>query len=422
MQFPDRHLVLFLDPGNSVTLATKEKISAFLNANATRLHDEGVWLRPLPKGAEKWLKPIALAGLQHEKNKVRRRAAAVLREAGEVAALIERPPARYRLFVDEQLWRSERMSRGYRHLGLNVTWHSLTHPGGLATSVDPDRDGVISVDPDHLIPLERVRAAHFYAAPDTISKPTRPDQPWIRAEIPLPPIFGETRDIRVTTVPVEIRPQFPRPPRDYEGAITKVGFTWAKDDRIPNDSSHVYHITGSEPLALSKVQPGEYWLQVRAPGAARAPWEKIRVSENAHVFQPKLTIGANVTVPLNWPKDLKVETLDPEIAGFFYRQRWAGLDAFFSVERDGKPFPEALPGLSEERQQAESKTDLELSNLPVGKYRVCLRSSDEIAKQRALPKAERSYPGWKRAELTFEVNSSSPAKFRVPAMEVEMAP
>jgi hypothetical protein len=97
-----------LTPGNDVTEATKERIAAFLHANAIRLRDAGFWLSQSPPGTAKWLKPIARAALQHERNDVRKMGEQMLRDAGEVDVTAElRPPARYRLFVNGELWVAE---------------------------------------------------------------------------------------------------------------------------------------------------------------------------------------------------------------------------------------------------------------------------------------------------------------------------
>ena len=422
-QLPALELLTLLGEDNAVTPATKERIAAFLHANAIRLYDADAWLQKPPPGAAQWLKPIARAALQHERNEVRKLGEKVLRDAGEPDAKTElRPSARYRLFVNGLRWPQGMPDVDYRQLGLDVKYRPGGRSLGLATSADPDREGVITTDPDHFTPAELVRGAHFYAMPNTLKKPASPAEPWIRAELPLPPAFGQTTDIRIETVEVTIAPHFPRPAQDYDASVTEVGFTWSEVGRQPDENSHVYHLTGRGPLVLEQVQPGEFWLRVRAPGAGLGRWEKIEVTMEKTRFEPKLEIGAGVSVPLKWPEQLQLESLDPDLADFFRSSWWAGLPGFFTVERDGKDFPEAAPekALQTDDQKREF---LLLRNLPVGKYRVRLHSSAAIrAGLKYVPKPERDYAGWKAGEVSFEVNARSPRKFTTGPLKIELAP
>jgi hypothetical protein len=417
-QVPAFELLQLLRDGNEVRSETKQQISEFLSKNATRLHDHQLWLERARPGTGKWLVGIARDALQHDKNAVRKLGEKVLEDAGEPDVRAElHPSPRYRLFVNGELWPLDKRG-GYSQLGLSVKYQSN---GGLATDASPDNSGVITVDPDHFPRQEQVSEAYFYSWPSSLAKPVSVSDPWIRAEIPLPPAFGETSDIRVETVRLTIKPKLPRPAADYEGKITEMDFGVSERD-VPPSSPRLYLISGSKPLVIERVQPGEYWFRVRAPGAAVNPWQKIQITPKTNVLEPELAMGSTVVVPLSWPESLKLEELDPNIADIFRRQWWAGLPGMFVLEQNGKPYelPTDLNDLN--REQKTSQDRLIFPGLPIGRYTLKMRSSDEVGTllgNRVAP--ERRHAGWNRAELSFDVSVKSPAEIRTEPLKVVLA-
>ena len=435
-QMPAIELLHLLKSDNSVALATKEHLASFLNANATRLFDSRVWLLKLarmPRGTVKWLKPMVHAALKHEKNEVRSLAERILHEDGETDVKAElRPPPRFRLFVDGQAWPDfvkgllrEGEMGGFRpNLGLSVDYLPGGEFSGLATSPGSNRESLIEPDADAFIPPERVRRAHFYSFPDSYSgpQPWNPEAPWIRAEIPLPPAFGQTTDVRIETGAVTIQPRFTQPARNYDKAVIFVEFGYSEDERsMPIVCT--YRLEGSGPLVLSRVQPGEYLLRVRAPGAAFMVREKVTVGPKATRFEPKLAIGSSATVPFQWPNGVQVAALDQGIADQFRLHSWAQESAIFTILRDGKPFtiPEPFATFRKGGRLLQLN-GLHLPNLPTGKYLIRLHSNEEIRRRLNLsPKSDSPAADWKEAEVAFEITVESPVEFTAPALDIHAA-
>ncbi len=386
-------------------------------------YDARIWLREVPPGSAEWLKPIARAALHHERNDIRLMGENVLRAAGEMDAKAElRPPALYRLFVNGELWRTEPRLGGRRAVQLKVKQAPGGSQNALVTNgYSNQQEGVIHVASDDFAPSARVVSATLCASPSfQDDESALPAEPWIHAKIPNPPAFGKTTDLPVETVEVTIRPRYPRPVKNYDGAISEVGFGWAEKGVQPADTACIYHLTGRGPLVLAQVQPGEYWLRVRAPGAALGQWEKIAITKSKTRFEPRLDIGASGSVPLRWPETLTVEEFDPVIV-LYQHNWWGGVPALFEVKRNGKNFSRAAPGPGEHVTDL-FKDPLSLGNLPVGKYRVRLRSSLEVrAAFNYLPKPDHPYADWEAVEVSFEVNGRSPSEFTAAPLKIEPA-
>jgi hypothetical protein len=450
-QLPSFELLDLLNPGNAVADPMRERIAAFLNANGKRLYDIDVWihhLSGLPKGTASWLRPLLRAGLQNEKNEVRSLAERMLHEAGEPEAKAElREPPGFRLFVNGQTWPDfvdGLRPRDFRpDLDLYVEYSvtmGITSRGGSSA---PNGEGIIKPDPDAFIPPERVRRAYFHSCPSSIGPgSSNPRAPWIRAEIPLPPAFGATTDIRVDTVAVTIQPRFPRPLAEYKGKVTWVEFGFTEDGRS-NPRLSKYRLEGNGPLVLTRVQPGDYVVRVRAPGAAQTPLQKVSVRLAATRIEPKLMIGATVTVPVTWGDGFEIDALEPDMASLLLRRSWTGASGPIRVERNGVPFTdlgdvnafpsnaqanktatttpgapmaEALPGAVENN----NRDKMILSNLPIGKYVVRLQSSADLRSSQSrefMP--DGAHAGWKKGEVSFEVTARSPAEFTGPSLRVD---
>ena len=244
-EYPALELLHLLAPGKDVQPQTKERIAAFLHHNATRLYDARQWLQRPPLGTASSLKPIARAALQHERNDVRQLAERVLYEAGETDAKAEvRPSAQFRLFINRNLWAPSGSAESSARLGFSVRYGPAGSPQGIATGVQVGRDGLITVNRDHFSWAGTVREASLDLRPSSFDHAASPEDPWVRAMIPLPPAYGAITDLKVETVSVTVAPRFPRPIREYANAVTTIEFTPADDDREPGASSPFYQIKG----------------------------------------------------------------------------------------------------------------------------------------------------------------------------------
>lgn len=408
-QLPTRALCQMLAAGNAVTPETKKSIADFLQANATKLTDVEVWLWNLQNGEARWLKPLVVEGLRHDRNDVRKMAEQALRNSGEFDLKAELLPSpRYRFIVNGEQWGKDQLKVGPR-LKINA-YHGRD-------AVDLDQQGTMTVERDDFTRLSSIEDAWLIVAPRDVTKPASPADPWIRAALPLPPAFGEVTDLRVDTLPVTIVPKFPRPMREYRNSLTRVEFVRDEDGQTAFDHPHFYYLENGQPLVLARVQPGAYWLRVQAAGAALGMWEKILVSKDQNRFEPKLEIGAKVRVAVNWPATYSLGRLDPALAAAFPQR----LADWLVIECNGRLLPPTVADLAPSEGDG-LKEVLTLHTLPVGKYRVRLRSSDEVYEKLQLRKSDRSYPGWKSAETTFEITARSPIEFNAAALKIAAVP
>lgn len=417
-RLPALELRDLLAADNAVAPATKERIAAFLLIKAES-KDAGFWLGGLPEGAARWLKPIARMALQHEGNNVRRLGEMALRAAGEADVRAElRPDVNYRLFVNGKLWVWDKSVEEPQKPRLMLRWKSGQNV--WRQSKGPNWEGVITINPDMFTPAAAFRFAHLDADPS--GRDASPADAWIHAPLALPPAFGQTTDVRVQTVEVTITPHFPRAARVSEATVTEIDFGRAEEGSQPGENSCVYHSRGAKPLILRLVQAGDYWLRVRSSDLAASDWEKIQITKAKKRFEPELKSVSTVSVPLKWPERLPTEALDPDVTALFMRSSWRGLPGFFTLERDGKAFPQAATDEDARASQPQGEV-LTLRNLPVGKYRLRLNSSAEVrAKLEPLPKPEHAYAGWKMAEVSFEVNARTPLQFATEALKIEAVP
>jgi hypothetical protein len=73
--------------------------------------------------------------------------------------------------------------------------------------------------------------------------------------------------------------------------VTEIGVLPTRDYPEPPENDlgwHVQRITGRSELVLSKIQPGDYWVRVRAPGGGLTEWEHVRVGSEDTLFEPDL--------------------------------------------------------------------------------------------------------------------------------------
>lgn len=398
---PTTSLLHFFAKDKAISAETKKRLAALINARGREVDDDRDWLRLVPEGAAPFFKSLAHQVIKEGTNESKMMALKVLRQAGEDDVAVQwRQAPSYQVFVNGALWRLEAASE----CGLNVV---LNYPSRTETSREaaPDMQGMISLNPDWFAAHDLLSAAFVSRAHDA-NDTTRP---WFTARIPLPPRDGETTVLHVETIPITIRPRFPRPDTVYQGHTTRLEFCFS------DGGGQVFELEGTAPLVLPSVQQGNYVIRVTARGAVRAESIPIVVAKGSDLFTPELAIAATAIVPIQWSENLSLEALPPEITDAFERRSWAGLPEFFVLERDGKPceWPSSMMTF----ESAKIPRAVVFANLPKGAYRVVLRSSEDIASGLGQRSAG-NYRGWKATAISFDVTDASPVEIPTESLRV----
>jgi hypothetical protein len=126
-------------------------------------------------------------------------------------------------------------------------------------------EGVVEVDPDSFAPSKNTTTAYFSKRPYPWDSKVDPSDPWFKVNVPVPPALGETTDIQVEMVRLTIKPKLPPLAPKYQGESITVGFDNKHGDSPPSNPM-VYRVPAGEALVFDRIQPGDYWLSVGAPG------------------------------------------------------------------------------------------------------------------------------------------------------------
>ncbi len=355
-------IMQLLRSGNKVTDETKAKIARFIGTNGTRMEPISYWIYSSPKGSAKWLAGLATTGLTDPLNRTRTKSSQILTTAGIDHQIPElRPAPLFRVSVNGEL-------RNDFTPGISFGYAA---GGGRALRLNPAPDGLFTTDPDHFFDNGPVTHAEVYRLPGAGGKPLSPHDPWLHAQVPLPPKFGAVTDIPIVTTEVTIQPRFPSSPPPAEDDITEIEFDRQSPGHTPDGSINYYHVKGSSPLVIDHVSPGGYWLRVRHPGTALMSRIKITVSKDHNEFKPELERGATLVVPIQWPEGKIPGNLPGPIARkFAWGGETGGYSGLLELRREGKEFKEIGPvpvGAAEKFPHCAI-----FANLPPGSYEIRL--------------------------------------------------
>ena len=334
--FPGAAVLQLLRKDNGVTEETKVRIAKFIETRSLEMFPMQTWFYVYPKGAERWLVPIGWRGLTHDLNEIRNRSSRLLTAAGVEHPKPEmRPDLRFSVLINARIWPGEFGHPGVRPSGLPLSVHADN--SSWSTYLLPDGPGSFRVDFDSLMRYGSNLKAEIRQRPILFGeKWAKPTDMWLRAKVPLPIDLFHVNQIEMETYDFSIRPKFPERIGAAEEEVYEVDFDMAdggKDQKPPREGHCRLLVKGRQPLVLSTVSPGDYWLQIRHAGAALMPRQKVTVSWWRRSVEPRLETGSTLVVPVEWPEVKEPEKLPPELAPSFggFRPDWH--DSLHSVIR-----------------------------------------------------------------------------------------
>lgn len=303
--FPGSDLIYLLRPDGGVVDQTKARIVKFIETRGLEILSMEGCIASCPQGAEKWLVPLAMKGLNDELNRVRRKSSRLLKLAGVVhAEPTMRPAPRFSVRVNGKPWPGEitRWRRQMRELELNVDKEQAF---GDVTLV-PLGDDLYSADPDEFRDAGRLKSVFFSCFPiSTTGRPVDPGSLWLRADVQLPINFENVNHVEIESVELAISPKFPERIGIPEEEIYVVQLTRVhreNPDATPKRCSEKIVVQGRKPLHLPYVSPGDYWFRIGRPGPVENAWKKITVSKSQCRIEPVLESSPNFADPIELPK------------------------------------------------------------------------------------------------------------------------
>jgi hypothetical protein len=237
--------------------------------------------------------PALRSLLEHPSLTVAESAAKRLKEAGETVQIPPKlGPVRYRLLVDGKPYASKRVA-------WYINWAAL----GRGEEVMSDADGVVEVPRDHFIDNAAGQIRGFGLHSQDLEDVS---SPWFGVRLPLPPANDDIIPVEVKTTPVRIRLPEVRPQEELDGKFITVKVnpvTWPGESSLGFSQSARVGVPAAGEFTLS-LAPGEYGLEVRAPGAST--WiGKVRAGKDAELSLPLVrasTVRYSYKLPEGWPQ------------------------------------------------------------------------------------------------------------------------
>lgn len=394
--FPNVEIRLLLRPDNGVTDETKRRIAQYIGTNGTQLIPVGRWIQRCPKGAEKWMAPIATRGLGDPLNVVRTASSRLLEAAGVTHAPPEmRPNPRFRVLLNGKPWTGQ-----LGNLRLSIHSEEALYSASFVSM----QDGIFTYDADDFRSNGELIHAQFTVSPFfTVSEP-----------IKLPVDFDGVNTVNLIKRELKISPVFPRmhtaiEDRTYAIKICPLG----KGQRLTGDGKWT-PVKNHEPHTYWHVSPGDYMLGIRYPGGIWGPDMKITVNKDTRTLRPVIPKASSLVVPVNWPELAAPEKLPPELAIYFVRSRsdmHKSLRAVVGIkahgawkERENVPVPESAEG--------RFPNSVIFPYLPPGKYTI--ESPDRIIEPTG------TNPGCviKRSSIEVEIKEDSPVYVITEPLEI----
>ncbi len=303
--FPVWDIVQLLRPDNAVTDETKTRIATFIEEHGHQMAPEELWEASCPKGVEKWLVPFARRQLEANLNQSRKRASQFLTDLGiEHPEPVRIPDLRFRVRINGQPWPGELTDDAGRgpELKLRINYEKV---GGKAFSPQVQEPDLLVCGADEFVTQRPISEIFVFSAPiSTGSFGADPRQPWLVGNVRLPLDSGKTHQIDIRTVELSVRPKFSRrsaiAPEDniYEAKIGR--FRLFQERFIVKDGG---------PLALPRISPGDYTIQIRHPGALPSEEKRFTIDDNNCLIEPELMPASTLVVPLEWPELKSQDTL-----------------------------------------------------------------------------------------------------------------
>lgn len=262
-------------------------------------------------------KPALHRILQNPSTTYAGRAAWVLRGFGEKIDPIEpAPPVRFRLYLNDQPWRSVRLNYAMRD-------PRVPHMG--SGSVKTDAEGFVEIPRDEFLdPAKRGTGMRFSAYPSigSVWKESQYDDAWVAAKVGLPQAFDEVTTVRFTACALPVEMEYATPPPPVKQAAAHFEVTRVASDGSDAGTMNLYfddRVETPERFTLGTVAPGTYRLSALVPGSARfssGPIEVkagmspvvVKLEKGSHVFAsvfiPENARGANEVRPLQNGEDI----------------------------------------------------------------------------------------------------------------------
>lgn len=367
--FPRTEIMWLLRPENGVTDKTKTRIVGYIENKGDANASLGHWLYSYPKGAEKWLVPIALRCLEDPRNEIRERASKILRKSGVKYQEPERlPDVRFRVTVNGKPWPRD-LERDDGRLHLTV-FKKSSESGKKPKFIG---DSLFVCDGDDFRTGDPYRA-FFTVYPGFVSEGvTIPKgSQTLRGEIKLPVDFQGINKVDFKTTELTVIPDFSDRKIADENLIYSLNLAIDYPNRVAGAEVKSYILRHGESLYLPMVSEETYWLTVWHPGAAQQAPVKVKVDRRHNVIRPRLEQGTTLVVPVDWPEMAEPEKLPPELSRAFVWSKpslQAGLRAVIRIKRIGDPSVVISPGAPESIERR-FKNSVIFPYLPPGKYTV----------------------------------------------------
>lgn len=296
-RLPTYHLAWMLGPRSGLSDVGRRRVSKFILDHGEGLEPSGLWLMSTPEGGEQWMTDFARKALHSPSNETRKRAIRLLERAGASFKVprLDEPPL-FDLSINGQRWPGDLKTVPRLRIQLrsaNASWGPSLIPTATGSNI-------YQADPDHFTREGRLLDGFIRHRPSSLFKPyADPAEPWINHQIPVPPAFGETTAVEITTQSLTISPQYSADHPQNPLVENHVSLWWSCWGERPAGRSTSYQFRQGEDLILSHLSPGSYRYVLTSPGSKAEESKLIQVADKPLTITPKLQRGTAVIVPVS---------------------------------------------------------------------------------------------------------------------------